>query len=154
MSKKIKTILLTIGIILIGFLREYLFAHINWIYLNLTNGRMNSARKEFHFLLDWAPNEILILKWGLTFLFALFFFLLTYAIINVYFKNKTYNRIVILTYLGLIGISALLFSIGQVFNVYGNLYGAIRTIMGMVQSFIPLMILAVLFNFLPQVKHN
>lgn len=154
MSKKIKTILLTIGIVLLGFMREYLFVNINWIYLHLTNGRMNAARQEFYALLEWTPNEILILKWALTFLFSFLFFFFTYIIVKVYFKNKTYNRIVIFTFIGLLGISALLFATGKVFNIYSNLYGAVRTVMGMVQSFMPLMILAVLFNFLPQVKRD
>lgn len=154
MNKKTKTILLTVGIVLLGFLREYLFVNINWIYLTLTNGRMNGARREFHFLIDWAPSEILLLKWLLTLLFSISFFLVTSLIIKVFFQNKQYNKIVAFVYIALIAISGALYLAGKFLGIYLEIYGAIRTLMGMVQSFMPLMILVVLFKFLPQVKRD
>lgn len=152
MSKKTKTILLTIGIVLLGFLREYLFANINWIFLTLTNGRMNAARDEFMFLIEWSPSEILTLKWILTIVFSGLFFLMTNIIVKIFFQNKQFNSIVIITYLGLFIIAGLLFVSSKAFGLYENLYGAIRNIMGMAQSFLPLMILVVLFKFFPERK--
>jgi len=154
MPNRIKAISLTVGIILLGFLREYLFANINWIYLTLTNGRMNSAREEFHFLLNWSPTEINILKFSLTALFCFLFFAFTYLIIKYFFNQKEYNNTVIITYISLLSIAVLLLGFGKATDLYSSLYGAIRTIMGIAQSFMPLMILALVFNFLPHIKDN
>ncbi len=154
MSKKAITILLSIGVILLGFLRGYLFDNINWVYLTLTNGRMNSARDEFMFLVDWTPSEILTLKWILTILFSLLFFTLTYLTVKIYFNNKSFNQTVIFLFVALFCIAGLLYITGTITGYNEILYGPIRTIMGMVQSFIPLMILFVLFKFLPQIKSD
>jgi len=146
--------MLTSIILLLGFLREYLFANINWIFLTLTNGRKNAARNEFQFLMDWEISKIIVLKWILTFLFSFLFFLITYFIVKIYFQKKEFNHTVIYTFVGLFIISSILFTIGEIFGVYEILYSIIRTIMGMVQSFMPLMILFVLFKFLPPSKYN
>lgn len=150
MSKKIKLILLIVLIILLGFLRDYLFFNINWIYLTLTENRPNQALDEFYFLLEWTPRNINILKWFLTFLFTGLFLLLSVWIIQQFFKNKQFNRITIYAFVGLIGICALLYLIGFVIGLSDNLYGVIRTLMGFAQSFMPLMILYVVFKFLPE----
>lgn len=152
MSKKTKAILLSIGIVLLGFLREYVFININWIYLTLTNGRMNAARDEFMFLVDWSPAEIVILKWTLTLVFSLLFFLITLLTVKIYFANRTFNQIVLFLFAALFSIAGLLFIIDELAGQNNVLYGPIRTIMGLVQSFIPLMILFVLFKFLPQIN--
>ncbi|MFT5820849.1 MAG: hypothetical protein ACI8ZM_002097 [Crocinitomix sp.] len=154
MSKKASAILLSIGIVLLGFLRGYLFDNINWVYLTLTNGRMNSARDEFLFLIEWTPAEINTLKWGLTLLFTGLFFIMTYFTVKVYFNKKNFNQIVIFLFAALFCIAGLLFVAGKITGYSDILYGPIRTIMGMVQSFIPLMILFVLFKFLPQIKSD
>ena len=154
MSKKTKAILLSIGIVLLGFLRGYLFDNINWVYLTLTNGRMNSARDEFMFLVEWTPSEILTLKWGLTLVFSGLFFLITYFIIKIYFQNKSFNQTVIFLFVSLFTIAGVLFVTGKITGSSNELYGPIRAIMGMVQSFTPLMILFVLFKFLPQLKSD
>ena len=150
MSKKTKLILLTFLIILLGFLRDYLFDNINWVYMTLMNGRANQARDEFHFLLNWTLREINTLKWILTFLFTGLFLVMTLWIIHVAFKNKIFNRITIASFAGLMAISAILFFVGYIFGQSDNLYGVIRTLMGFAQSFMPLMVLYVLFKFLPE----
>ncbi len=152
MQNKTKAIFLTIGIILLGFVREYLFANINWIFLTLSTGRMNQARNEFQFLLDWSLTEINYLKFFLTLLFCLLFFYITYLIVNLLFKNKQFNKIVLFFHLGLLVIVGFLFVLSKLTNLYDTLYGSIRTLMGVLQSFIPLMILTLVFYFLPQSK--
>ena len=149
MGKRLKLYLLIPSIIVLGFIRDYLFENINWVYLTHTTQRRNQARPEFHFLLDWTPDQILNLKWFGTVLFYLLFLGLTLLIIHLAFKNRTFNFITLGMFAGLFGISGLLYIAGWV-SGYGNqLYGAIHTIMMIAQSFVPLMILAILFNFLP-----
>jgi len=150
MSKRTKLIILTFFIILLGFLRDYLFDNINWIYMTLKNGRANQALDEFHFMLNWTLKEINILKWILTFVFTGLFAFMTWWIIKAAFKNKLFNQLAIASFVGLMTISALLFFAGFIFGQSENLYGVIRTLMGFAQSFMPLMVLYVLFKFLPE----
>ena len=150
MSKKLSIILLTIGIIILGFIRGYLFGNINWIYKTLTVNRPNAARHEFYFLLEWDPSSIVILKWILTLLFFFLFGLFTYLIVSVIFKNKLYNKIVIFMYLGMFAISTALYLVGLLFNSSMEFYHLVRTVMGISQSFMPLMILVIIIKFLPQ----
>lgn len=149
MSQRIKLFLLGIGIVLLGFLREYFFINTNWIYLTLTQGRPNSARNEFDFLLDWQPSNIFIAKWFMTLFFFAAFFYLTFVIVKIAFANKTFNRIVVLLFASLLLFSALLYGLEYLFN-NRVFYGITRTLMGYGQSFIPLMILSILFKFFPE----
>lgn len=149
MSKNVKLILAVLGIIGVGYLRDYLFYNINWIYLTLVNGRMNAAREEFHFLLSWTPGEINVLKFFLTGFFVLLFFLITYLIIRFYFGKKEYQRIVVWTFAVLTAGALLLAGFGKLTGLYNELYGAIHALMTLVQSFIPLVILGLIFAFFP-----
>lgn len=150
MSKKLKTWLLLITIILAGFAREYLFANINWIYKTLTEDRMNQARKEFYFLLEWSPKQIELLKWFLTVLFFAVFALISVAIVKLVFNNKLYNKITLLAFFAILASSGFLLIIGYIFGISDSIYNITRTLMGIGQSFMPLMILFVTFKFLPQ----
>jgi hypothetical protein len=152
MSAKWKSIYLTISIVILGFIRGYIFGNVNWIYKTLTGGRMNQAREEFQFLLSWSPWQILILKWIMTFVFIFLFALLSYLIIKIYFKDETFSKITLLLFIGIFVASGVLFIIGKIFNVSGDIYHIIRSLMGLGQSFMPLMILFILFKFFPQMK--
>lgn len=147
MNPTSKAIVLTIGIVLLGFFREYLFVNVNWIYLTLVNGRMNGAFPEFHFLLNWSPNQILTLKWILTLLFTVIFFWLTRWIISIYFNDKKFTKIVLYVYLAVLIMAGGLFLIGKLTGLYSSLYGGIHNLMTIAQSFMPLMMLFVLFTF-------
>ena len=149
MSKNLKLILSVLGMVGIGYLRDYLFHNINWIYLTLVNGRMNAAREEFHFLLEWTPGEINVLKFFLTGFFVLLFLLITYLIIRFYFGKKEYERIVVWTFVVLTGGALLLAGFGKLTGLYNQLYGAIHALMTLVQSFIPLVFLGLIFAFFP-----
>lgn len=154
MTTKFKLSILTSGIILLGFLRFYVFYNTNWILKTLTEGRRNAARHEFYFLLEWQPSSIVTLKWLLTVLFSSLFIGLTSLIIHMAFKSKENNRIVLIAYGILILVAAILFGLGKVFGFSQDIYGVVRTIMGIVQSFLPLMIFYILFKFLAPVKEQ
>ena len=151
--QKVKSIALISVIVLLGFLREYLFININWIYLTLTINRRNAAREEFYFLLDWNPSNINILKFFLTLVFCCLFMGLTWLIINHLFKNRLYNRIVLYTFGVLIVVSLIFQGINYFFDSF-LIYGIVRTLMGYAQSFIPLLILGLTFYFIPKVQNK
>lgn len=152
MGRKARLTLLVLIIVGLGFLRGYVFYNINWIYMTLTNGRMNQARNEFHFFLKWTPTQINILKWILTFVFTFLFYYLTHLIIKTYFNDKTYTKIVLYTFIGLLLASGFFYSLGLLAGNLSTLYGIVLTLMGIAQSFMPLMFLFVLFRFLPEGK--
>lgn len=152
MNKKVSVIILSALTILSGFLREYLFGNINWIYLTLTKGRMNQARDEFQFLMEWSASDIIILKWILTGVFFLLFAFLTFLVIKIQFENKAYSKATIVLFSGILLASGFFYLIGILFSVQGNVYGIVRTLMGLGQSFMPLMFLFVLFKFFPKSK--
>lgn len=148
-SKKIKVIILALFIVFLGFWRDYFFVNVNWIFMTLTNGRPNQALDEFHFLLHWTPTEINNLKWLLTFIFTSLFLLLTYLIIHIEFRNKLYTKITLVTYILITAVALSLYILSLLTGMNDKLYGVIRTLMGIAQSFMPLMILYILFKFLP-----
>lgn len=118
--------------------------------MTITNGRRNQALDEFHFLLNWTPDEINNLKWVLTFLFSGLFMVTTYLIIRFSFQKKLFNQITIISYLAILVFAFGLYFLSFLLGMTDNLYGVIRTVMGIAQSFMPLMILYILFKFLPE----
>lgn len=122
--------------------------------MNLTVNRPNQALREFHFLLSWTPKEIDLLKWILTFVFTGLFFLFTYLIIKLAFKNKLYNKLVIYSYASITVVALILYFISLAFEKRDEMYGIVRTLMGIVQSFLPLMFLYILFKFFPNTSQT
>ena len=150
MGKRAKLIIFAIGIILLGFLRDYLFYNINWVYKTLTENRPLQALEEFHFLLEWSPEQILLLKWMLTIVFFGVFGLFTWIIIKTAFQNPTYNKISWLFYAGLLLLSGVMFVVYKLLGSPSSVYAVVRTLMGLGQSFIPLLLLFVAFKFFPK----
>jgi len=113
---------------------------------------MNQARDEFQFLIEWSPSEILLLKWILTAVFFLLFTSLTYLVIKIQFENNVYSKATLILFAGILLTSGFFYLIGALFSIQGNVYGIVRTLMGLGQSFMPLMFLFVLFKFFPKNK--
>ncbi len=151
MKRKLLIFILSFALFLSGFLREYIMVNINWVVKHLWYGGPNYAQKEFHFLTKWSVNDIFLLKWILTIFFFSYFFALSYSLTRLLFKDKKeYGKILILVYLGMFIFSGILFLIGYLMNFSQQMYPTIRSIMGAGQSFIPFLILFLLFKFLPQ----
>lgn len=152
-KNKIITVIGFAFIVLLGFLREYLFVNINWIYKTLTEYRKNSAREEFYFLLEWSPESLNILKFCLTAIFIGLFFLLSWFIIKHHFKNKIYSKITFFAF-GTLLFFSLLFQGLNFFIDSPNLYGIVRTLVGLLQSFVPFIFLFITFLFFNHSDEN
>lgn len=150
MSKKISVYILFALVILLGFLRDYVFYNINWVYKTLTENRPLQAREEFHFLLEWEPEKIIILKWILTFAFFILFAILTWLVIRKAFRNQLYNKITLILFAGILGVSGVLFVVYKLIGSPSSMYAVIRTLMGLGQSFVPLLLLYLTFKFFPK----
>jgi hypothetical protein len=153
MKNKKSVFLLVALIVLSGFGREFIMKNINWVVKYLTQGGGYWAQEMFDPLLGWSLDELSSLKWVLTICFSLYFYGLTLTIVRLRFpKNKYLSRITTVTFLSLILISFILIMIGWLANSLDMLYPIARNLMGVVQSFLPLMILFLTFKFLPQKK--
>lgn len=151
-NKKI-VIFLVILIILSGFGREFVMKNINWVIKYLTEGGSYWAQSIFDPLLNWSLKELVFLKWVLTIVFTGYFYGLTISIIYFAFpENKLYLKMTTFTYLLLLFVSFILVVYGVQINDLHALHPIIRNLMGVAQSFLPLMVLFLLFKFLPQKK--
>ena len=153
-NKKRIIIFLVICIILSGFGREYMMKNINWVVKYLTHGGGFWAQSMFKPLLSWSLKELTILKWGLTLLFTLYFYALTFALVKLIFNNKYYSKLTTLTFITIFLISFVVYVFGYLINDIQVIYPTVRNLMGLLQSFIPFMVLYLLFKFIPQKKHN
>ena len=152
-ASKFKIRLFLIVIILSGFGREYIMVNINWIKKHLTQGAPNYSQDFFSPLLKWKPQDIENLKWMLTILFTVYFFVFTYYLLKLIFpENKQYHRIIVIAYLMIIFISSFVYFIGVATGTSNEVYATVRTLMGIGQSFIPLMVLYLLFKFIPELS--
>ena len=153
MSRKAKVIILSLIIVLLGFLRDYLFMNTNDAFRVVQNGRDLQSfhgRDEFEFMLNWSTNTFLIAKWIATFIFFGLFFFLSWIIVKMGFQNPTYTKITALSYVIIIGVTCLLYAYGTIFSWSFGLYDIVHTIMMFGQSFMPLLILVLLFKYFPK----
>lgn len=152
-KNKILITLLIIITVLSGFGREYIMKNINWVIKYLTQGGANYAQSEFHFLTNWSNSELNILKWCLTIFFTLYFFLLTYISIKKIFpSDRRYQILTIGFYIVVLVLSGSVYLAGWLFGVLNDVYHVTRTLMGVAQSFIPLMVFYLLFRFMSNEK--
>jgi hypothetical protein len=109
----------------IGFLRDYFFVSINHI---IETGHD-------------PGGKFSIFKWALTLLFSLLYLVITCVVLFLLFRSKQYVRIGIFSYLFLLTLSLLASAFGSVFSSFENVYPFVRTIMGIAQSPVVMMIL-------------
>ena len=150
MSKRTKLIILSITILLLGFLRDYLFMNTNEAFGVVQSNLTFHGRDEFEFMLDWSIQTFVIVKWIGSAVFFGLFALFTWLIVKIAFDNPIYSRISVFLYLGLLAISGVLFAIGSLAGWTQGLYGILHTIVMFAQSFTPLIILVLLFRFFPK----
>ncbi len=151
MSKKIKIGVLVTIIVLSGFGRDYIMVNINWIIKHLTLGAPNYAQTFFNPLLNWKISNLILLKWVLTLIFTMYFFSLTYFSVKLIFKtNSIALQYVKGFYFLLIFTSIVLYGVGYMFNIQQAIYPTVRTLMGVLQSFIPLMLIYLFIRFFPK----
>jgi hypothetical protein len=123
MSKKILIGVLIITTIVLGFFRDYIFISIN---RSIESG------------VGW---NLPVLKWILTSLFSLLYLLLSGLFLYLLFNSKKYIKIAIVLYVVLFCISIVATLFGYLLSSFENTYRFIRTVMGVAQSPIVMMVL-------------
>lgn len=125
MKKKPFIIGLIAVVIALGFLRDYIFVSIN----EKTGQGTDDSGNLFY----W--------KWILTFVFTLLYFVLACLFLYLLFRKKKYIWLTVFTYAGLFAVSFIASAAGFLLSSFENGYPFVRTVMGIAQSPIVLMIL-------------
>jgi hypothetical protein len=125
MKKRSLLIGLAIVIVMIGFIRDALFIPINEV---IEKG-------------GDSDGKLGILKWVLTALFTIVYMGLTAGSIFLVFRSLKYSLLSIGIYAALCIFSFLIALIGYIFFTFSDVYPLVRTIMGIVQSPVILIVL-------------
>jgi hypothetical protein len=145
--KVLKLTVCIVTIILLGFLRLYLFENINhqlaFIYYE---NEVSYVTEELSFIADYSYDTLMSVKWLLTIFFTIGYLALTLGIINILFSNKEFIHITLLIFSLIVFASFLLYFIFGFFNESALGYRLARFCMGVVQSPLPLMILIPAFK--------
>ena len=145
-SNKYKAIavVLVILIVYLGFVRDFIFININYIIDELYFNRdVEQYHSIYSFLIPLGVSGLMKLKWFLTFLFMVLNLGLSYFILKFLFSEaKKPIRLLFYGYLGLFLISALFFVGGKLLSFSELGYTLSRRFMGVLQSPVPLMVVA------------
>ncbi|MFL5763715.1 MAG: XrtX-associated membrane protein [Bacteroidia bacterium] len=135
------TLLLSL-IILSGYFRDYIFKSINALLRAWDNDQDYFLPAPLSFLENYDYDTLVNLKWLLTLLFSLFYFLLSVWALRLLFGDHRYRKLCLLTYAGIITISGIFIASGYMFTgISEKMYEFARYLMGMAQSPVLLMIL-------------
>ena len=139
-NDRVVLILLVLGIIALGFLREYVFVSINEQLFALWNDRESRITGFITIIKSLSYYQLYYFKWFLTALFSGFFYGWSLLILNRLFHNYHWKELGGV-YLLLIGIAIITMLIGWPLGKLNESYVIARFFMGIAQSPLPLMLM-------------
>ncbi|MCB0401990.1 MAG: hypothetical protein KDD41_07890 [Flavobacteriales bacterium] len=149
-KKKLVVAFILLFAFTVGYIRETIFVVINSVINDYAFPYNPSYLEPPAFLYDIETGNLIKIKWFLTFVFSLIFFGITLWLVNFYFRSKSYNRIILLTYSILFAASLIITLLGFLFNQYESFYGISRFIAGLLQYPLMTLILFTMFYFVNQ----
>ncbi|MFK8046609.1 MAG: XrtX-associated membrane protein [Crocinitomicaceae bacterium] len=156
MSKISRKILFSFAFVVLlaaGFIRDFFMLNVNHVLYHLTKGFPNVSPDSFHFLEQWSIPQIMTLKWFLTIIFFLFFWLVSYAVLKLYFIEKGQKvNVISYIYMGLFAIAGILYVVGYLFGLSKSMYHIVRTLTGLTHTFLPAMVAFLFLRYFPQEK--
>ncbi len=136
-----------------GFLQDFFMKNINLVLKHLTTGSTNYSVPLFYFLEKWSVSQIMVLKWILTIFWMLYFWAFSFFTLRIYFKPKGVRvHAINYVYLVLLGLAAGLYFVGMIFGVNYTMYHIVRTLTGLTNSFMPVLIVFLFLNYFPAEK--
>lgn len=149
-SKKkvwLQIIFIAIVAIALGYLRDRIFKTINSLLRAWDLDQDYFLPPFLNFLENYQYETLVNLKWILTLLFSILYLAISLLTIKLLFRNRTFFKITIWSYVALLFISGLLIIIGYVFKGSSEkTYEFARSLMGLAQSPLILMILIPAFK--------
>ncbi|MGZ3863618.1 MAG: hypothetical protein ACXVPN_09365 [Bacteroidia bacterium] len=151
MKRKLSVAFFVLALLFLGFFREYVFIWINAILYNkyIPVARFDTApiRPEFEFLTNYSYNTLYTIKWFITAVFLLAFWLTQKKLLMALFSEKKTNRWLGVMYLSLLLLAGISFFAGWVIGYIHEGYRFSRIFMGLAESPVPCMILIPLTYF-------
>ena len=135
MKKKFLIAVLVAVAVAIGFLRDYVFVSINQI-IDHSND---------------ASGKLSLLKWTLTFVFSILYLANTSALLYALFRSAKYIWIAVFAYILIFTVAFAVSIGGYLISSFENVYPFVRTVMGIAQSPI-VMIILISASFLNESK--
>ena len=143
-------IALTVAVLLLlalGYLEQFLFENVNehlvHLYYNTDESRMSD---KLSVLFAWSYDDLMWLKWGMTILSTVLYFLATIAILRLIFNNRKYITYAFYIYAAVTVLSFILYMGGSIIGYPNEGYRLSRFAMGIVTSPVPLMALIPAFK--------
>lgn len=139
--------------IVLGFMRDFIFINLNYQMGKLYYKDYNFILPEpLYFLNNFTYQGLIYLKWILTGIFFILYFLVTVLSIKRIFNNKKYIKLSIGFYFILTVVAALVYLIGAVFFNSERAYNLSLFFTHMIQSPLVLMILIPAFKLTGNAK--
>lgn len=136
---KLRITILAITLLLLTFVRENTFLVINGA---IQGGNSYKAYIEIpNFLREMAIEDLIFLKWSITFCFIVLFGLLSYLIVSLLFNNRTYNYFMLGSFAVISMASLLLFGLSSV--LWQGFYAPARMLLTLVQSPVLVMVMVI-----------
>ncbi|MBL4651772.1 MAG: hypothetical protein JKY53_02750 [Flavobacteriales bacterium] len=139
----IHIVTISVVIIALGFIRDSLFKHINYQIYRLNNSSEEIIGSDFYQVLfeNLDTGQLLTLKWILTLLFVLVYYILTFTGIRLIYSSKKYHRLILIVFAVIFMLSGLSYLTGWLTNNLELGYRFSRILMGAIQSPFILLIL-------------
>ena len=133
--------------LVVGFYRDFLFKNINAL-MQAWDAEMDyQMPSSLNFLKNYEYNTLSWFKWVLTVAFSVIYLLISIVVVRLFFNEKIYSRITIITFCGVLLLSLFFMLMGYVFKGGATgMYSIARYLMGMAQSPVLLMILVPAFK--------
>lgn len=157
MKNNIKNSLTAVFLVIIffiGYLRETIFLILNSVLNKYPFPYNSSYVSPPDFLYSYNSQTLITVKWVLTFGFSIVFFMGSLTLVHFYFKNKSFNKITIWTYLFLVGVSFVIAVFGILLGNFDETYALSRFVIGLAQSPLIPLVLFVLFYFKTKIEQK
>ena len=153
-----KKVLIAIGfiaiIVVLGFLREFIFVNTNSILYSKYYNENYPLHTFFNFFRDKSYNFIYVSKWLLTFLFILTYFYTQVFTAKFLLKENILRKWFFFFYLFLVILSVITFTVGWLTGHLNQGYTFSRLFLGILQSPLPIMFLLPVYYFTKKMNQH
>ena len=122
---------------ILGFSREFIFVNVNAQLFDVFYGHTDfKLPNNLSYFASMSYNKLYYLKYILTLLYYIVYFVVTYFAVKIICVDKKYTRLIIYIYALLLLLSVISMSYNYIFNsnLDGNEYTFSRWLMGIAQS--------------------
>lgn len=154
MKRKAVLILLVVLLIVLGFLREFIFVNTNSVLYSKYYNEDYKIHPFFNFYKSFSYSAIYAGKWILTAFFIIAYFALQYFFCKQLLKDNITQKWLLLFYVFLVILSALTFGIGWIAGSMNQGYTFSRIFLGILQSPLPVMFVLPVHYFSKKLNKN